>query len=475
MNAFHHLFLLAPLILTASAIAAPPAFSPQTTTAAEQTGVSITVYNSNLGLVKDRRELKLPRGRGELRFMDVAAQIIPESVHITSLAEPAPLRVLEQNYEYDLLSPQKLMDKYVGKEVKLYEKNPYSEREEMISATLVSNNGSPIYRIGSDITFNHPGRVTLPGVPENLIPKPTLVWLLENDREKSQTVEASYLTGGITWRADYVLTLNRSDERADLSGWVTIDNRSGAAYRDAVLKLVAGDVNRVREDTVYREKAVRMTAAAAPPQFKEQELFEYHLYALERPATIKENQTKQISLLSASSFPVKKELLLAGQNFYYYNPMGDLGGKQKVSVFVELRNSKADGLGMPLPKGTVRVYKEDADGSLQFIGEDSIDHTPRDEKVRIRLGEAFDVVGSRKQTDWKKIAADTYEAAFEISLRNHKQEDVTVRVIEPVPGDWKMLNSSHEYRKGDAFAAEFQVPVKKDGESTLSYRVRMRY
>jgi len=475
MKAFHPLFLLAPLILTASAIAAPPVFSPQTTTAAEQTGVSITVYNSNLGLVKDRRELKLPRGRGELRFMDVAAQIIPESVHITSLAEPAPLRVLEQNYEYDLLNPQKLMDKYVGKEVKLYEKNPYSEREEMISATLVSNNGSPIYRIGSDITFNHPGRVTLPGVPENLIPKPTLVWLLENDLEKSQTVEASYLTGGITWRADYVLTLNRSDERADLSGWVTIDNRSGAAYRDAILKLVAGDVNRVREDTVYREKAMRMTAAAAPPQFKEQELFEYHLYALERPATIKENQTKQISLLSASSFPVKKELLLAGQNFYYYNPMGDLGEKQKVSVFVELRNSKADGLGMPLPKGTVRVYKEDGDGSLQFIGEDSIDHTPRDEKVRIKLGEAFDVVGSRKQTDWKKIAADTYEAAFEISLRNHKQEDVTVKVIEPVPGDWKMLSSSHEYRKGDAFTAEFQVPVKKDGESTLTHRVRMRY
>jgi len=471
------LYLLPPLFLASSVFAAQsPTFAPQTTTAAEQTGVSLTVYNSDLGLVKDRRQLKLPPGRGELRFMDVASQIIPASVHITPLAEQASLRVLEQNYEYDLLNPKKLMDKYVGKEVKLYEKNPYSEREETVSAILVANNETPIYRIGSDITFNHPGRVTLPGVPENLIPKPTLVWLLDNDLDKPQTVEASYLTGGITWRADYVLTLGKGDDRADLTGWVTIDNRSGATYREANLKLVAGEVNRVREEAVFRDKAARMTAAApAAPQFREQELFEYHLYTLERPATVKENQTKQISLLAADSFPVKKELVLRGQNFDYYNPQGDPGEKQKVSVFVEFGNRKDAGLGMPLPKGIVRVYKEDADGSLQFIGEDGVDHTPKDEKVRIRLGEAFDVVGSRKQTDWKKVASDSYEAAFEITLRNHKQEDVAVRVIEPVPGDWKMLSSSHEYTKGEAFAAEFLLPVKKDGETKLTYRVRMRY
>jgi len=462
------------MFAASTAIAAPPS-PPLTSSAAEQTGVALTIYNAGLGLVKDRRELQLPRGRGELRFMDVASQIIPESVHITPLAGRDTLRVLEQNYEYDLLNPQKLMDKYVGKEVKLYEKNPYSEREETVTATLVANNGTPIYRIGSDITFNHPGRVTLPGVPDNLIPKPTLVWLLDNDREGSQAVEASYLTGGISWKADYVLTLDKKDERADLEGWVTIDNRSGAAYRDARLKLVAGDVNRVRDDLPHREKALRMAAVAAAPPFKEQGLFEYHLYTLDRPATVKENQTKQISLLSADSFPVKKELLLKGENFYYYNPQGDTEGKQKVSVYVEFRNGAPAGPGMPLPKGTVRVYKEDGDGSLQFIGEDSIDHTPKDEKVRIKLGEAFDVVGNRKQTDWKKVATDSYEAAFEITLRNHKSEDVTVRVIEPIPGDWKMLASSHDYTKGEAFAAEFLLPVKKDGETKLTYRVRMRY
>jgi hypothetical protein len=467
------LLLIAPLFGPAPVPAAPD--KPHASTIADQAGVAVTIYNVNLGLVKDRRALRLPTGRGELRFMDVASQIIPTSVSIASITAPASLRVLEQNYEYDLLNPQKLMDKYVGKEVQLYQKNPFSEREELVTATLLSDNGAPIYRIGNDITFNHPGRVILPGVPENLIARPTLVWLLENDLAGPQTVEATYLTNGITWRADYVLTLNAADDRANLSGWVTIDNRSGAAYRDARLKLVAGDVNRVREEPAYREKMVRMGAAPAASQFREQEFFEYHLYTLERLATIKENQTKQISLLAAPGFPVKKEFLFRGQGYYYHNPLAEPATNQKVSIYLEFKNRKEDGLGMPLPKGTVRVYKQDADGSLQFVGEDAVEHTPKDEKVRVKLGEAFDVVASRKQTEWKKLASDTYEAAFEVTLRNHKQEDVTVRVIEPIPGDWQMESASHEYTKGEAFAAEFLVPVKRDGEAELSYRVRMRY
>lgn len=469
------LILAVSLTIAAAAMAAAQP-SPLTSSAVEQTGVAVTIYNSGIGLVRERRELRLPLGQSELRFMDVAEQVIPASVHITSLSAPDSLRILEQNYEYDLLSPQKLMDKYVGKEVRLYEKNPFSEREEIVSAILVSNNVTPIYRIGSDITFNHPGRVTLPGVPENLIPKPTLVWLLENDMEKTQQVETSYLTGGISWQADYVLTLDKGDGKGELGGWVTIGNRSGATYRNATLKLVAGEVNRVREEQLQTDRGVRMAAtAAAKPQFREQELFEYHLYTLERPTTLKDNQSKQISLLSASLLPLKKEFVLAGQNFYYYGPQADPGGKQKVSVFVEFANRKGDGLGIPLPKGTIRVYKEDGDGSLQFIGEDSIPHTPRDEKVRVRLGEAFDVVGTRKQTDWKKIASDSYEAAFEITLSNHKSEEVTVRVIEPIPGEWKILSTSHEYIKNEAFAAEFQLPVRGDGETKLNYRARMRY
>jgi len=449
------------------------------TTRADQTGVALTVYNVNLGLVKDRRNIDLARGLGELRFMDVAAQIIPASVQIKSLADPNSLMVLEQNYEYDLMSPQKLMDKYVGKEVKLYQKNQYTEREEVVAATLLANNNGPIYRIGNEITFNHPGRVILPGLPESLIAQPTLVWLLDNNLGKTQTVEASYLTNGITWKADYVMTLNENDSKSDLTGWVTIDNKSGAAYRDATLKLVAGDVNRVREEHVnvmtHAKGILFEAAAAAAPQFKEEGFFEYHIYTLQRPSTIKDNQSKQITLFNAEAIPVKKEFLFRGVTNYYYSQNDEVTSNQKIGVFVEIANRKEDRLGMPLPKGTVRVYKRDSNGGLQFIGEDAIDHTARDEKMRIKMGDAFDVVGSRKQIDWKKIAADTYEAAFEITIRNHKQEDVTVRVVEPVPGDWQMLSSSLEYTKGEAHTAEFSVPVKKDGESKLAYRVRMRY
>lgn len=444
----------------------------------DRQGMSVTIYNVNLGLVKEQRGIKLPLGTSELRFMDVASQIIPTSVHIKSLIDPASLNVLEQNYEYDLLSPQKLLDKYIGKEVKLYYKNVYTEREEMLSAILLSNNGGPIFKIGNEITFGHPGRIIFPGVPESLISKPTLVWLIENKLPSAQEAEVSYLTNGINWRADYVLTLNEKDDRTDLSGWVTIDNKSGTAYSNATLKLIAGDVNRVRDEEEYRDKMFRTAmkeAVPAAPQFEEEAFFEYHIYTLQRTSTIKENQTKQISLVTAGDIPVQKELIFQGAKYYYYNKYGESITNQKVGVFVQIENKKANNLGMPLPKGIVRVYKSDDAGSLQFIGEDSIDHAPKDEKIRVKLGDAFDVVGSRKQTDWKKIASDTYEASFEIALRNHKNEDVTVKVVEPIPGDWSMLSNSHDYRKTEAFTAEFAVPVPKDKEVKLNYRVRMRF
>jgi hypothetical protein len=365
----------------------------------------------------------------------------------------------------------------VGKEVKLYYKNPYTEREEIVTATLLSNNGGPIFKIGDEITFGHPGRIIFPEIPENLISKPTLVWLINNTLSHPQKVEASFLTNGINWRADYVVTLNDRDDKADLSGWVTIDNKSGATYKNAKLKLVAGDVNRVKDEYEYRDKMLRVAeiaaAKSAGPQFKEDEFFEYHIYTLQRSATIKENQTKQISLLTSDNIPVKKDLIYYGARYYYYNQQGEAISNQKIGIFVEIANKQENNLGIPLPKGTVRVYKHDKEGSLQFVGEDLIDHTPKDEKIRIKLGDAFDVVGSRKQTDWKKITYDTYEASFEISLRNHKKEDVVVNVIEPIPGDWKILNSSHDYKKTEAHTAEFRIPIPKDKEIKLTYRVRM--
>jgi len=470
----------ASLFLNSIAFAASqnPKQAVTSSTLEDQQSVALTIYNVGLGLVKDQRKVSLPRGTGELRFMDVASQIIPTSVHIRSLADPGSLVVLEQNYEYDLLNPQKLLDKYVGREVRLSTRNPFTERDELVTATLLSNNGGPIFRIGNEITYGHPGRIIFPGVPDDLLAKPTLVWLAENGLLAAQKVEAIYLTNGINWRSDYVVTLNEKDDRADLAAWVTIDNRSGTTYRNAKLKLVAGDVNRVKDEMEYKRGMLQLAEAAAKPsaqQFKEESFFEYHIYTLQRPATVKDNQTKQISLVQAEDIPVRKELLFRGANAYYYSRYGEALSNQKVGVFVEIENREKNHLGIPLPKGTVRVYKHDPSGSLQFVGEDSIDHTPRDEKVRIKLGDAFDVVGTRKQTDWKKIAYDTYEAAFEISLRNHKKEDVVVKVVEPIPGDWKMLSSSQEFTKSEAFTAEFQVPVPRDGETKLTYRVRMRY
>ncbi len=471
---FKRCFIPLLLLVTAGPLAA--AQEKQVTTQADQYALEITVYNSNLGLVKDQREVKLGTGLQELKFMDVAAQVIPTSVSIKSLQENAPFSILEQNYEYDLLSPRKLLDKYIGKEVKLFSKNPYTEREEMVSATLLANNDNqPVFQIGKDITFNHPGRILFPEIPKDLISKPSLIWLLDNKTAAPQKIEALYLTNGLNWKSDYVLVLNEQDTRADLSGWVTIDNKSGAAYPQAKLKLVAGDIHRVQEDTGRLKKTMAVAREAQTPQFKEESFFEYHIYTLARRTTLKENQTKQISLLNGSQIPVAKEFIYRGTQYYYHSKQGEVISNQKVGVFFQITNSLENHLGMPLPKGTVRVYKRDKDGSLQLVGEDAIDHTPRDEKIRLKLGEAFDLKAERKQTQWEKLASDTYESSYEIALRNHKKEDVVIRVIEPLPGDWKVLESSYPVIKLDAATIAFDVPVPKDKQTTLSYRVRIRF
>ena len=447
--------------------------APVKITAAEQRDVMITVYNGNLGLVKDVREVRLDAGLIETHFMDVAAQIDPTSVLLRSLTDPTGLKILEQNYEYDLLSSEKLMEKYVGRKVRLYQSNGTFQE-----ATLLSTRG-PVYDINGQIHMGHFGSVVLPALPENLVSKPTLAWLLRNPRPAPQRVEASYLTAGISWKSDYVMLINAADSRADLTGWVTINNQSGATYRDAALKLVAGDINRAasRDDS---RRAMEMAAKAASPavadrEFKSEGFFEYHLYTLDGRTTIKESQTKQLTLLSAADFPVEKRFIYYGAASYHRTQYGVPISNQKVGVYLDIRNTKENRLGIPLPKGKVRVYKADTSGSQQLIGEDWIDHTPKDERVRIKMGEAFDVVGERVQKDWKRIGSNLYEIEWEITLRNHKKEAVTVEVIEPMPGDWEILRSTQPHEKLEAFTARWKMPVPKEGAATLGYRTRVRF
>lgn len=443
-----------------------------TTTLEDQKEVSVTVYNSNIGLVKDIRQIHLDKGLTDLKFTEVAAQIMPQTVHIKSLTDHSNLEVLEQNYEYDLLTPQKLMDKFVGQEIKVLKDGVE------VPITILSTHSGLVYRMGDRIFTDHPGKLIFPGLPENLISKPTLVWRLENNLDRPQTLEATYLTQGINWKADYVMVLDKEDRGMDLTGWVTLNNQSGTTYRNAKLKLVAGDINRVLDEYGGREGVLRlaaMEAKAAAPAFTEQAFFEYHLYSLQRPTTIKDNQTKQVSLLNANQVPVTKRFLYYGADHYYRTQYGVPVSNQKIGVYIEMANKKGNRLGMPLPKGTVRVYKTDSDGSLQFVGEDRIDHTPKDETVKIKMGEAFDVVAERKQTDWRKVGDSTYEVAFVVSIRNHKDSPVTVSVIEPIPGDWTILRNSHDYKKIEAHTVQFDVPVEKDQEAKLQYRVRVKF
>jgi hypothetical protein len=469
MHARRSMAVLALVVLASAPGVAPGA--PLAITRDAQREVMVTIYNGNLGLVKDTRKVQLPVGTHEVQFADVAAQIDPTSVHLRSLTDPTGLRIIEQNYEYDLLTSQKLLEKYVGRKVRLYQGHG-----SFLEATLLSTNG-PVYEVNGQIHMGHAGQVVLPALPENLVSQPTLVWLLRNGAAPPQRIEASYLTGGITWRADYVMLLSATDDRADLTGWVTIENKSGATYRNAALKLVAGEVHRARAERTREalELAARAAPATAPREFASEGFFEYHLYTLEGRTTIKDSQTKQLTLMSAAGIAVTKELAFFGARDYYRSAYGTPVSPQKVSVFVELANSEGNRLGVPLPKGKVRVYKADRSGSQQLVGEDWIDHTPKDERIRIKMGEAFDVVGERVQRDWRRIGGATYEVEWEIGLRNHKHEDVVVSVIEPVPGDWEVLRETQAHEKVEAHTLRYRVRVPREGTARLAYRVRVRF
>ena len=468
------------IMLSSHSIAAPESQKDEkVTTAAEQKEVGVTIYNDNLALVKEARKIKLERDFNRLVWREVSAQMRPETAQLRNLTNPAGFRLLEQNFDFDLLTPEKLLEKYLGKEVTVIRTNPATGAETREAAIVLATNGGTVLKFGDRIETGVPGRLAFSGVPENLRDKPTLVVSLINPVAGEQHLELSYLTSGLSWRADYVAELNERDDHLDLNGWVTLTNQSGAAYPNARLQLVAGALNRVSQQLPL-SRNVRPFAAkmADVEEMKQESLFEYHLYTLQRPTTLAENQTKQVALMSATNIPVRKEFLLMGANYYYSGQYSDIGQKLKVSVFVEFQN-KGNGLGIPLPRGIVRVYKNDAQGNVQFVGEDQIDHTPRNESIRLKLGNVFDVTADKKQTDFRKLAGEgrynsIFETAYQIVLKNAKKEAVTVTVREPVPGDWTMASESQPHTKVASGIAEWKVAVPADGKATLTYRVRVK-
>ena len=454
----------------------------QGTTLEDQVDLALTIYNSNIALVRDVRQLSFPNGIFDLRFMDIAATVNPATVHFKSITEPGRVGVLEQNYQFDLLEPNKLLQKYVGREITLIrarQENGTTKYDE-VKATLLAFNNGPVWKIGNEIvTGMYADHYKFPELPENLHSRPTLVWMLENRGAARHKVEASYLAGSMAWNADYVLTVTRDDKLSDLNGWVTITNTSGTTYKSARLQLVAGDLHRIQQGYSRNDVAMKaraMEVAAAADQFRQEAFSEYHLYSLGRRTTIANNETKQINLLTGSSVPVEKVFVVDGQNFYYHNAQSPGSPiKDKVKVYYKFKNDEKSGLGVPMPMGNVRVYQQDTKGGVQFVGEDRIDHTPKDEVITLQIGTAFDVVAERKQTDYKHLGGRLYEMEFEITLRNHKETPIVVDVNEPIGGDWTMVESTHKFTKTAAFAANFKVPVEKDGTSVLKYRVRARW
>jgi len=432
--------------------------------------VALTIYNNNLGLVKQARTLEFDKGIGSVKFDDVAALIDPTSVHINPAS--SGIAILEQNYQYDLISTQKMMQRYLGEDISLLTENGDLHRGKLLSFDgkfIMLKNSS------GEITITNAEQVVdyrFGKLPEGLILKPTLVWLTEADKKQKSECEVSYLTDGLNWHAEYVAVVDKDDENLDLSGWVSIDNKSGATYKNAALKLVAGDVHRVTERPRRGRQVLDYAGSAkvaGAPQFEEESFFEYHLYSLQRPATVADNEIKQLSLFPETKTTAKKVFTLESQ----FSGWRQQRGKSKIKVNLEFVNSKERGLGMPLPKGKLRVYKADSKGDLQFIGEDLIDHTPKNEKVRVFLGEAFDITGERKKTNVVDLGEWHKRETYEIKIKNHKDEDIEVTVVESAPGwfEWHITGSNYEHEKVSAYKVEFQVPVKSDDEEVLTYTI----
>ncbi len=443
--------------------------------AASEPGVGLTIYNDNFGVVREARQMSFEEGINTVKFTDVASAIDPTSVNFKCLSQPGAVTVLEQNYEYDLVNADSLLKRYIDKEVIVVLRGSGAERRKHLEGELLAAvGGDLIVQTAAGIEIvSRAGveEIALKELPEDLVTRPTLVWLAEADKAGEELCQVTYTTGAISWKADYTAVLNEGDTALDFSGWVTINNRSGASYRDAGLKLIAGDVRRVAEEPMRDRRMVALgMEKAAAPGFEEKAFMEYHMYTLGRKSTINNNQVKQIEFIEpAVGVAVKKIYVYERGRGWYWRGQDP----KKVKVKIEFENTEKNKLGMALPKGKVRVFKRDpADESLEFVGEDTIDHTPRNEKLSLYIGDAFDIVAEYTQVDYKERWGRYFET-HKVEIRNRKEEKVTVFVDEKMPyrEDWKIESSTHKWEKRDAFTARFPLTVGPDGTVTVEYTV----
>ncbi len=443
----------------------------------DQKLVDLVVYNDNLALVRDVRAVSLPSGNQQVKYLDVPASAMPETIQVRSITAPKEFSVIEQSYLNNTFDSSKLLEAFVGKKIKIMNWNEYQDRKEVVEATLLSNYGEPIYQVGNEIYLGYSGTRILPEIPAGYVTKTAFIWKVSNQTVKPQELEVSYLTGGLNWKADYVLTIGEGAS-AQFSSWVTVNNQSGVAFKNAGLKLLAGDINRV--SSMPPPRAMMMKASMAMDSmaesgggFQEKPVMDYHAYELGRKADLGLAESKQLQFLKPQAIQTEKEYRVeSGANFYgrMYPGQED---KQPVKIILHILNKKENGLGMPLPAGTVRVYRREPQGAQYFMGEDQIQHTAQDEEIKLHIGQAFDLTAEKKQTDFKQITNQSFETEWEITLKNRKEEDVNIHLVENLSGNWQILSQSSPFEKEDAFHIKFKVKVPKKGESKIRYRIRV--
>ncbi|HEY8101461.1 MAG TPA: DUF4139 domain-containing protein [Burkholderiaceae bacterium] len=446
--------------------------------AAARSSIAVTIYNDGQALVRDTRTLPLHAGHNKIAFRDVAASIRPETTSVRALSGTG-FTLLEQNYEFDLLTPTALLNKYVGKEITVIHTNQATGGESVEKATVLSTNEGVVLRYADRIETGVSGRIAFGSVPTTLRDRPTLSLLLDSQRGGNQDVELMYLANQMSWKADYIANVNASGDRMQLNGWVTLTNQSGTAFENARLQLVAGTLNRVHEQRdIAMKSGIRLLAGAPASQpMQEEKLGDYHLYTLDRPTTILQNQTKQVALLSAAEIPVKREYVLQSNNMYWWWYQGshpEIQKGLKPSVYLRFENKGGD-LGIPLPAGTMRVYMKDANGGAQLVGEDAIAHTAKNEKIGLRLGEAFDITADRVQTDYKSLSSHASQSSYKIEIRNADSKPVVVTVREPLQGDWNITNETQSHLKESSGSAVWQVKVPADGKAVLEYTAVVKW